>query len=91
MLKNLQVRKFEKIFTSHISGKGFISRMYKKFSNKITHKPIKYGQKNLNGVTEEWRFFISMANKHFKRDSGSLVSSEMQNKAKTTISTYPSE
>ena len=45
MLKNLQVRKFEKIFTSHISSKGFISRMYKKFPNKITHKPIKYGQK----------------------------------------------
>lgn len=88
MLKNLQVRKFEKIFTSHISGKGFISRMYKKFSNKITHKPIKYGQKNLNGVTEE---DIWMGNKHFKRDSASLVSSEMQNKAKTTISAYPSE
>lgn len=74
MLKNLQVRKFEKIFTSHISGKGFISRMYKKFSNKITHKPIKYGQKNLSGVTEE---DIWMANKHFKRHSASLVSSEM--------------
>ena len=63
-----------KIFAKHISGKGFLSKIYKELNNKKTKIQQKKCVKNLNRYLTKG----DMANKHMKTCSTQYVIKELQ-------------
>lgn len=77
-----QATKWEKIFASHISNKGWLSRQYKDFSKlnsiKANNLIRKWARDRMRHFTKEE---LQMANKHIKRCWTSLATRETQIKA----------